>query len=1500
MPPAIKKTINYPYLLFSVSLLLFIITSPPVPGTTAILAGAEIEYPPYSIVNAHGQADGFAVELLRGTLKIMGYEVSFRTDTWDKIKQALEAGEVEVLPLVGRTPEREDIFDFTFPYLTMHGTILVHEDTRSINTLEDLADKTVAVMRSDNSEEFARRTLLRSEIIAVETFPEALRMLSEKTVDAVLIQRLVAIELMRKLNITNLSMTGPPLTDFSQTFCFAVPEGNSSLLAVLNEGLSTIIANGTYNTLYTKWFGPSQTTGNKYSRIIVGGDNAYPPYEFIDENGQPAGYNVDLTRAIAEEIGIDVEIVLDDWSKTYSRLLNNEIDLIQGVFYSLARDEFLDFSQPHTVVSHVIVTRTGEHKELTTLEDLKGLQILVMDQDIMHDRAVEAGLETYLIPTANQETALRMLAEGTGDCVLAAEMPALYWIESNRWNNLEIGERVLHPEYCFAALDASPEPILMEFSEALAALKSNGTYKEIYTRWFGVYEQQQPTPLDILKAFAYVFIPILLILFLISLWTIMLRKKVTKRTAELQKTTEKLQAEIIHTQQAERKIRESEAKFREYVENSPNAIFVCDEKGDYLEVNSSAEKMTGYDKSELLSMNVKDFAVDDDDEQPVIQVSQAILRNGKGARTLRYRRKDGSCGYWTLNAVALSMNRFLGFTVDVTPLVEAQQQNLAEKERLNVTLRSIGDGVITTDNGGKVLIINQAAEKLTGWSQSEAQGKLLSEVFHIINEQTGELCENPVDKVLQQGIIVELANHTVLISKTGERFAIADSGAPIRSQEGDIIGVVLVFRDQTEEKRIQRQTQIRLNLLDYASSHSLVDTLQKALDEICELTNSRIGFYHLVDNDQKTLLHQQWSTAALNKYCQTGEGSIHYDIDQAGVWSDCIRAARPVIHNDYASLLHKKPLPAGLPEMTRELVVPVMRKGKAVAVLGLGNKAGDYTDRDVETAEYLADVTWELIEHKRFEEQLKHNHYLMSYVIEHSQSAIAVHDKDLNYIYVSQQYLNSYKIAEQDIIGRHHYEVFPDLPQKWRDVHKKALMGEVSSAEDDPFIREDGTVDWTRWECRPWYELDGSIGGLIVYTEVINERKRQEDEQKKLQDQLFQARKMESIGRLAGGVAHDYNNMLSVIRGYAEMALEKTDPSNTLHSDLEEILKAADRSVDITRQLLAFSRKQTITPRILDLNVTVEKMLKMLRKLIGEDIELIWIPDESPGLVHIDPSQVDQILANLCVNARDAISGVGKITIEVSKVDISEEYGGMDAGRSMNAGRSMDAGRIYGDCLPGRFSRLTVSDSGSGMDKETLEMLFEPFFTTKRPGDGTGLGLATVYGIIKQNNGFIQVCSELGSGTVFKVYLPSAEGEISHAVQYERSLPAAMGQGELILLAEDEPEIRKLTRTMLESLNYRVLDEKTPEEAIRKAREYREHITLLITDVVMPEMNGRELAQKITDIIPGIKVLYISGYTADVIVRRGVLDGEVSFLQKPFTKPDLATKVSDTLRGHSQ
>jgi PAS domain S-box-containing protein len=393
----------------------------------------------------------------------------------------------------------------------------------------------------------------------------------------------------------------------------------------------------------------------------------------------------------------------------------------------------------------------------------------------------------------------------------------------------------------------------------------------------------------------------------------------------------------------------------------------------------------------------------------------------------------------------------------------------------------------------------------------------------------------------------------------------------------------------------------------------------------------------------------------------------------------------------------------------------------------------------------------------------------------------------------------------------------------------------------------------------------------------ITDLKQAEEEREKLQAQLLQSQKMESIGRLAGGVAHDFNNMLGVILGHAELALERIDPGQPLHSDLQEIRKAAERSTELARQLLAFARKQTISPRVLDLNETVGGMLKMLWRLIGEDIDLSWLPGGDLWPVKMDPSQVNQILANLCVNARDAIPGVGRITIETGNAVFDEAYGADQPGY-----------------VPGDYALLAVSDDGCGMDKETLGKLFEPFFTTKELGKGTGLGLATVYGIVKQNSGFINVYSEPGQGTTFRIYLPR------HAGKTEQERPAApreavMRGRETILVVEDEPEILNLARLMLERQGYQVLSAGTPGEAIRTAERHHGEIHLLMTDVVMPEMNGRDLAKQIFSSYPNIKRLFMSGYTANVIAHHGVLDEGVHFIQKPFSIKALTAKVRQTL-----
>jgi len=392
-------------------------------------------------------------------------------------------------------------------------------------------------------------------------------------------------------------------------------------------------------------------------------------------------------------------------------------------------------------------------------------------------------------------------------------------------------------------------------------------------------------------------------------------------------------------------------------------------------------------------------------------------------------------------------------------------------------------------------------------------------------------------------------------------------------------------------------------------------------------------------------------------------------------------------------------------------------------------------------------------------------------------------------------------------------------------------------------------------------------------------RKRAEAEKEKLQAQLLQAQKMEAIGKLAGGIAHDFNNMLGVILGHVELALKKMEEDNSLHKTLNKIQEAALRSADLTRQLLAFARKQTISPRVLNLNDTVQGMLNLLLRVIGEDIDLAWEPGRNLSPVKMDPTQIDQILANLCVNARDAISGVGKITIETDHTVFDDAY---------------CAGHI--GFLPGEYVMLAVSDNGCGMNSETLSHLFEPFYTTKKLGKGTGLGLATVYGIVKQNNGFINVYSESGQGTTFKIYLPRHAAHMDQEPQIPR--PQALARGcETILLVEDEPMILEMTTTMLEELGYRVLPAPSPGESIRLAKEHPDQIHLLMTDVVMPEMNGRDLSMYLIKLYPDLKHLFMSGYTANVIAHQGVLDKGVAFIQKPFSLKDLAgmiRKVLDT------
>ena len=399
--------------------------------------------------------------------------------------------------------------------------------------------------------------------------------------------------------------------------------------------------------------------------------------------------------------------------------------------------------------------------------------------------------------------------------------------------------------------------------------------------------------------------------------------------------------------------------------------------------------------------------------------------------------------------------------------------------------------------------------------------------------------------------------------------------------------------------------------------------------------------------------------------------------------------------------------------------------------------------------------------------------------------------------------------------------------------------------------------------------------GATVARELSHAEGRRE--RSRLEQQFRQAQKMEAVGRLAGGVAHDFNNLLTVITGYADLLLANTHLESSQRTALEEIRRAAERGGALTHQLLAFSRRQPFTPRVVQLNTLIVNMEKMLTRLIGEDIELITVPAAEPALARTDPGHLEQVIMNIVVNARDAMPGGGKLIIETANALVDESYAGTNV-----------------DLKPGSYVVLAISDTGMGMDAETTAHLFEPFFTTKAPGKGTGLGLATAYGIVKQSGGAISIYSEPGHGTTVKVYLPSAQAK-APADGAEKASPASLRGTETILLIEDEARVRKLIREVLTSRGYEVLEALRGDEAIRKAAEHRGRIHLLLADVVMPEMSGPQAVEAIRALHPGIKVLYMSGYTANELNPHGVLADEIKFIQKPFTVIELLRKMREVL-----
>jgi PAS domain S-box-containing protein len=495
-------------------------------------------------------------------------------------------------------------------------------------------------------------------------------------------------------------------------------------------------------------------------------------------------------------------------------------------------------------------------------------------------------------------------------------------------------------------------------------------------------------------------------------------------------------------------------------------------------------------------------------------------------------------------------------------------------------------------------------------------------------------------------------------------------------------------------------------------------------------------------------------------------------------------------------------------------------------------------------------------------------------ILDHSFGFIGLLAPDGTLLEVNQTALEFAGVSGEDVVGKPFWETpwwlhAPEEQRRLRSAVLAAAKGEMVRYETN-HIAADGTAHTVDFSLKPVRNDFGTVFMLIPEGRDITEHKL-------LEEQLRQAQKMESIGRLAGGVAHDFNNMLTVIMASAEMASRKVAGNDALVMLLKQILKAAERSSQITRQLLAFSRKQVIAPKPVNLNALIIESEKILTRLISEDVKLSFRPGTGLWTIMIDPSQVDQVLMNLAVNARDAMPNGGSLVLETANTHIGSNYS-----------------QIHLDAHPGDYVQLTVSDTGIGMDQETQKHIFEPFFTTKGVGEGTGLGLATVYGIVSQNNGFITVYSEPGQGTSFTLHFPRHDEVVAPEAS---PLPLQLTGSGTILLVEDEEMLLWTTSKMLEELGYTVIQANGPREGIAICEQQDRTIDLILTDVVMPQMNGREMVERINAIRPGVKVLFMSGYTSDIVTRRGSIDECMHFIQKPLDTQVLSETISNILAG---
>jgi PAS domain S-box-containing protein len=870
-----------------------------------------------------------------------------------------------------------------------------------------------------------------------------------------------------------------------------------------------------------------------------------------------------------------------------------------------------------------------------------------------------------------------------------------------------------------------------------------------------------------------------------------------------------------------------------------DSVLINSYDGTILYANKTAYERLGYSKEELLQKKISDI-----DTPHYARLIPKRIEQFKQYGSLVFESehvtKDGSIIPVEVSIHSILYNStpcIISVVRDITLRKQSEKALRENEEKFKAIADNMADIAWIVNLQFETIYINKAVEKILGFTVDEYLQRKVEEKYppEVLQDMYNKLIEE-FENEKKPGIdknrtrIVEIQEYR----KDGTLADLSVHVKFLRDEIGTPNAIIGISRDITEQKKALREIQ-RYKLI-----------FEQSINEIYIF-------------DAKTLTFTYVNDAAIN--------NLGYSFEE-------LKYMTPVDIKPQFTLQQFQLLLKPLREGTDNSVVfeTVHRR-----------KDGSTYDVEVhvqlvkiEAEEHFAAIILDITERKRIEKSLKESEEKFRILAESTPMAILMYQND-KWIYANPAAEALLEYSEQELCAMNFWDVVhPDDKAIVMERGSKRQRGEEEVVGYEfRVINKHREIKWVLlYGATVMYK--GKPAGLISVLD-ITERKKIEEEKRKLQEQLLQSQKMESIGTLAGGVAHEFNNMLNIISGHAELALINVPQENEARKDIEEIKKAAQRSAEITKKLLTFARKQEEKSSIVNVNSAIDSMIGMLKRLIGENIQLVWQPVKRELSVQIDEVSLDQILVNLCVNARDAIDKQGSITISTHSVSINDEVA------------------LQHNVLPGEYAIIQVTDDGIGIDEETLKLIFDPFFTTKEVGKGTGLGLSTVYGIVKNNGGFIEVQSQKGIGTTFKIYLPLFIERREFAQYHDNVIQNLFRGTETILIVEDEVSILKITKRMLEILGYTVLEAGDPFEALEIVKNYIGTIHLLITDVIMPKMNGVDLAKLVSAMYPQIKILFTSGYSAEVLSKHNINTNDINYLRKPVSFASLASTVRTIL-----